>query len=239
MSPHTAQEYDKLTKDREFKQKIYQEIINEVNDLKSKKILDLATGTGHLAEKIDIDTFFGIDIDLDRIELANKKQLNANFIYANAEHMPFRSENIDLVAAIMCVHHILNPYKVFSEVSRVLKKNSKFMIFDILGSDNKKLNEKLKEAIYKNTNEEKPYSRDDIHKFIELANLKIAHQDIWEINIENMESESFVKKFEEGYNLISDKNLQKIFEQEFFKRENGNYTGKLKFINLVAEKESI
>jgi ubiquinone/menaquinone biosynthesis C-methylase UbiE len=67
----------------------------------------------------------GIDLTEKAIDLACKhfkeKKLQAKFKVANAESLPFKNEEFDLVYSFGVLHHTPNTQKAIDEIFRVLK----------------------------------------------------------------------------------------------------------------------
>lgn len=108
-----------------------------IGDIKGKQVLDLACGEGYnsriLAAKGAKVT--GVDfsekmIDLARREEARKSQ-GINYYVMDASNLEkFSSNRFDLVTCFMALQDMKNFQKAISEVSRVLKNQSRF-IFSI------------------------------------------------------------------------------------------------------------
>jgi len=135
-----AYEYDK-TRFGEPYRLVWHEL--EVNLMKKLlrrdfSILEVGVGTGRFALSLTkfVKTFIGVDISLPMLKLSKEKIANASidnvdFVNADAEHLPFKSNTFDLVFSMHVMWHL--PFDVqeniLSELVRVTKPGGK-IIFD-------------------------------------------------------------------------------------------------------------
>ncbi|MFX0132731.1 MAG: methyltransferase domain-containing protein [Candidatus Hodarchaeota archaeon] len=111
--------------------------INVAISSKNQVALDIATGTGRFLFEIAHKIYRGIGIDtsLNMLRQARKnndiyKYKNIDFVVADTEYLPIRSNHIDLITAIHILPHLRKFFKIYFEMNRVLKKGGK-SIFDI------------------------------------------------------------------------------------------------------------
>lgn len=111
----------------------YPLLSNLVNysDLKGKKVLDIACGTGWTTEQFvragaDVTA---IDLTPKAVELAKRRLamygLEANVLEADAENLPFPDSSFDYVMAWGCLMHTPDTEKAIREIYRVLKPGGK------------------------------------------------------------------------------------------------------------------
>ncbi len=96
---------------------------------KSKKILDVACGTGEFLKEaknrgMDI---YGVDISDYAIQDA-KKHIQGKFFVGSGEELPFKKDEFDLVTCIGSLEHFASQQKGISEMARVIKKNGVLLI---------------------------------------------------------------------------------------------------------------
>lgn len=88
-------------------------------------ILDVGCGIGNILFALHANGFrniYGLDIERQLVEYARRNVPNANFVVADAEHIPFSRQAFDCVACYDLLEHVLKPEKVLGEISRVLKE---------------------------------------------------------------------------------------------------------------------
>lgn len=113
-------------------QKIYNNILDDLEKYsrgKSKKILDVACGTGEFlkeAKKRDME-IFGVDISDYAIQDA-KKHIAGKFLVDSGEQLPFKKEEFDLVTCIGSLEHFGSQAKGIQEMARVVKKSGIVLI---------------------------------------------------------------------------------------------------------------
>lgn len=100
------------------------------------KVLDVATGGGHVAKKIAPFVRYIIAVDLTRRMLETARNFvsqqsdNVEYIVADAENLPFLDEAFDAVTCRIAAHHFPNPRQFINETARVLKPGGKLLFID-------------------------------------------------------------------------------------------------------------
>jgi malonyl-CoA O-methyltransferase len=95
------------------------------------KILDVGCGTGALVEMLlneyPRSEIFGVDIAEGMVEVASKKIKGekVRFLRADAEHLPFKLQEFDLVVSSLSLQW-MDAQGIFEQVSRVLKQGGDF-----------------------------------------------------------------------------------------------------------------
>lgn len=120
------------------------ETFGGVDFSKAKKIIEIGCGVGAQTE-ILIERFPHLEIfalDASEIQLArakdrfkrHPKRKQIHFIEGNAKKLPFEDNSFDGAFVCWLLEHVPSPIKVVEEAHRVLKKNGKIFINEVLNS---------------------------------------------------------------------------------------------------------
>lgn len=100
----------------------------------NSKILDLCCGTGDnmeiIQKKYKNIELTGLDFSEKMVEIAKKKNINAEFVISSAENIPFNNDSFDIVVSSFGLRNVQDKQKVIDEIFRVLKKDGKFLHLD-------------------------------------------------------------------------------------------------------------
>lgn len=125
------------------------------------RVLDIATGGGHVAKALSSHVETVVATDLTRPMLAAAAQhhqehgcTNMLYVVADAEELPFLDTSFDAVTCRIAPHHFPHPDRFIQEVSRVLKKDGLFLLIDNVAPEREDL------GVYMNTVEK---MRDESH----------------------------------------------------------------------------
>jgi ubiquinone/menaquinone biosynthesis C-methylase UbiE len=124
--------YDKIVGEEGsyyHKEVIVPTLLEEIGNIKNKKILDMGCGQGFFCRilKSKGANVVGIDLSKNLIDLAKKYSSDIEYYVANAEDLSLlKNEDFDLIVSILSLGNIKNLQKVFSEVHRLLKPKGKF-----------------------------------------------------------------------------------------------------------------
>jgi ubiquinone/menaquinone biosynthesis C-methylase UbiE len=115
---------------------VQQAIVNELcGDVKSKKVLELAVGTGRFTKTMISRgaELIGVDSSISMLKITRQKSSKAVsaekpcFIRADATKLPFRENVFDYVVCINALNHMPKYTDAISESSRVLKSPGSFV----------------------------------------------------------------------------------------------------------------
>ncbi len=100
-----------------------------LGDVKNKKVLDLGCGPGLYAKKLSErgTKVKGIDLSRDLIKIAKRENPNIEFKIGDAENLPYKNSEFDIVLAALVLGHLSNWDKALSEINRVLKRGGIFV----------------------------------------------------------------------------------------------------------------
>ncbi|MDD6794050.1 MAG: methyltransferase domain-containing protein [Clostridiaceae bacterium] len=129
----TAERYDE-SYDGQFVKCMYNEIIERVSKLNAKSILDLGCGNGNILKILEEKAnakLFGLDLSENMIKEARKKlDINTELTVGDAEKLPYKDAQFDVVICNASFHHYIKPDVVVKEIKRVLKKNGVLILGD-------------------------------------------------------------------------------------------------------------
>lgn len=110
---------------------IAERIVAQLQPTSDEIYLDIGCGTGNYTHYIAQQgyTFFGVDPSDTMLEIARTKNINGIFTKATAEQIPYDTAFFNGAIAILTIHHWSNQQKGLNELYRVLKPNSKLVIF--------------------------------------------------------------------------------------------------------------
>ncbi len=113
--------------------------INELQTIKPKIILDVATGTGDLAleaMKLNPEKIIGIDLSLqmlikgrEKIEAAKLSHI-IEMVKGDSENLPFDGNIFDAVTVAFGVRNFENLESGLKEIHRVMKPNAKLVVLE-------------------------------------------------------------------------------------------------------------
>lgn len=110
------------------------------------RVLDVATGAGHLAAAFapHVASVVASDITTEMLreaaKLASSRNLtNMKAVMAEAGALPFDDETFDLVCCRLAAHHFPSLERFVSEAYRVLKKRGRFALVDNVSPDRERL----------------------------------------------------------------------------------------------------
>jgi ubiquinone/menaquinone biosynthesis C-methylase UbiE len=115
---------------------VQQAIVNELcGDVRSKKVLELAVGTGRFTKTMVSRgaDLVGVDSSISMLKITREKSSTVvsvkkpSFIRADATKLPFRENVFDYVVCINALNHMPKYTDVISESSGVLKSNGSFV----------------------------------------------------------------------------------------------------------------
>jgi 2-polyprenyl-3-methyl-5-hydroxy-6-metoxy-1,4-benzoquinol methylase len=95
-------------------------------------IIDIGCGSGVQIRETGASKAklaIGVDLNKNALLFAREKKIpNTDYIIADAEKLPFKSENIDKIICAEIIEHLINPKDMILEIKRVLKKNGEIII---------------------------------------------------------------------------------------------------------------
>ncbi len=131
----TAAHY--LTSKPHAKGKSLERLVDLTSPKKDWRVLDVATGGGHVAYTFapHVARVWATDITQEMLEMvkgeaAKRGLTNLRTTYAKAEALPFEDESFDLVTCRIAPHHFDSIPDFLAEVRRVLRPGGMFALVD-------------------------------------------------------------------------------------------------------------
>lgn len=114
------------------------------------RVLDVATGGGHVAKKLAprCAHVYATDFTKNMLaaardhleqELGEDRRERVSYVVADAEALPFLDDAFDVVTCRIAAHHFPHPEHFACEVARVLKKGGAFLFIDNVAPEQQKL----------------------------------------------------------------------------------------------------
>jgi ubiquinone/menaquinone biosynthesis C-methylase UbiE len=118
-----------------YPRECYPYVMEAIQGIKFKKVLDLGCGTGAILEQIShaysTVELFGLDLSENMLTQATYRLgSKAKLSTGDAENLPYEDDSFDLVCCVESFHHYPNPAKALSEIKRVLKSGGTFLLCD-------------------------------------------------------------------------------------------------------------
>ena len=132
-------------------------------DLKGKSVISLGCGSGedcNYLHKQGAGHVTGIDLSESMIEIAKESYPDYDFRIMDMEHLEFPDKSFDFAYSSLAVHYIEDWHRLMSEVYRVLKPKSYFLLSanhpvayasDIVINDDKTRKKELSRTLDKTT----------------------------------------------------------------------------------------
>ncbi len=98
---------------------------------RSERVLDLGTGEGQIARRLQADgaRVVGVDPTLSQLRVACARGGGVTYLLGDAADLPFRHDRFDAVLACLVFEHIEAMDAAMGEVARVLRPGGRFALF--------------------------------------------------------------------------------------------------------------
>ncbi len=108
-------------------------------------LVDIGSGVGDVTKTIQSRSGGRVvALDKEDYRRAGNRDLPANdFLLADGEFLPFKSESFDGALLIWALHHMQDPLTVMAETVRVLKRGGALVVVEDLIDEDSKLNQVL------------------------------------------------------------------------------------------------
>lgn len=127
--------YDKIAIDyshtRSADKYLTERLLYLLNPVADGRYLDIGCGTGNYTDKLHKKgfEFIGIDPSKEMLLQAIQKNKDIDWRLGHAEHTDLKDEFVNGAIAVLTIHHWDNLCKGFAEMFRVLKPDSRIVIF--------------------------------------------------------------------------------------------------------------
>ncbi len=97
------------------------------------RVIDLATGTGDLADLVAKRgaTVYGVDLAPQMLVAAKAKFNRIDWVRTDAEQLPFRDGSVDFITCGFALRNFVELEDVFRECARVLRPSGRFVILEL------------------------------------------------------------------------------------------------------------
>jgi SAM-dependent methyltransferase len=85
----------------------------------ARSILDAGCGEGEILGRLQVTQAFGVDIDIERVSVAQGRISGGGLGVSDVHRLPFPSESFDLVLMLEVFEHVGDPQEALAEVARV------------------------------------------------------------------------------------------------------------------------
>lgn len=95
-------------------------------------VIDIGCGSGVQIREIGASgskMVLGIDLNRNALKFAREKNIpNSDYIVADAEFLPIKSETADKIICAEIIEHLISPEEMISEIKRILTRNGEIVI---------------------------------------------------------------------------------------------------------------
>jgi ubiquinone/menaquinone biosynthesis C-methylase UbiE len=104
--------------------RVAQPLLDAVGVGAGTSVLDVATGTGHVAGAAAARGAHAVGVDISEEMLARARRLydGVEFVLGDAEELAFEDDAFDAAVAAFLLHHVPSPERVVTELARVARR---------------------------------------------------------------------------------------------------------------------
>ncbi|EOO62534.1 SAM-dependent methyltransferase [Bacillus cereus VD196] len=124
-----------------------QYVVQQVEPRHNTRLLDIATGGGHVANLLAPMFKEVVALDLTEKMLEKAEDFirgngheNVSFVVGHAENLPFSDESFDTITCRIAAHHFVETSQFIFEVNRTLEDGGLFILIDNVSPENNEFN---------------------------------------------------------------------------------------------------
>jgi SAM-dependent methyltransferase len=95
-------------------------------------VLEVGSGlgilAGEVARHVSLGKVYGVEYSAAQLKLARRSSQNLHLVQADAHHLPFEDEGLDVAYCRYVLEHVADPAQVLGEMRRVLKPGGKIFV---------------------------------------------------------------------------------------------------------------
>lgn len=154
---------------------------------RQQQALDIATGGGHTAlsvaphiARVTVTDLTPRMLEKAREYLVAQGVTNAEFVVADAEHLPFADATFDRVTCRIAAHHFPNVARSIQEVARVLKSGGIYLLIDCMAPSDPEL-ESFDNSVekWRDSSHGRSCTPEEWQAFFTEAGLQVEHQEFF------------------------------------------------------------
>ena len=183
-------------------------LIELIAPKQGQRMLDIATGGGHVARALAAAgaTVIASDLTIPMLQAArasiNEAGINASYLRNDAQHLPFADKSLDAVTCRLAAHHFPDAAEFVRECARVVRPGGLVGLVDQIGP------QEIEAARYKNAYEKlrdpshvHEFSREAWEGMFADAGLRITNADVsrsrldfnWWTHMQNNDAETVLR----------------------------------------------
>ena len=111
-------------------------LVSEMKEGEGLHVLDLATGTGDIAELVskrsNVTSVIGVDPSKGMLEVARSRNVSKNVRYeiGDAQHLDYDDQSFDRILMSFGIRNVPNTEKALKEIKRILKPGGEALIME-------------------------------------------------------------------------------------------------------------
>lgn len=111
----------------------YQAALEHLNIVRHSSVLDIGCGTGLLFSYVVAEAQTVVGVDISRLLLLQAKERardfrNVHLVQADADHLPFKNNNFNVVFAFTVLQNMPKPLETLSEIKRNTKQGAAIVV---------------------------------------------------------------------------------------------------------------